>query len=385
MSRTDHQRPAILGGVPVRPQGAPDWPRRDAAIDAAFAALLETGDWGRYHGRHCSDLTQTLAEHLQSPHALLCSSGTVAVELALRGLGVGPGDEVILSAYDFKSNFTNVLQVGARPVLVDVREDNGQLDIDLLDSAVSGQSRCVIASHLHGGMVDMAALRDWSARRGISILEDACQATGASCDARPAGALGDVGVWSFGGSKLLTCGRGGVVFTRRDDVAQRIRLQQERGNTAYPLSEMQAAVLSPQLKNLTRDHRQRSQAVAYLVPQLRRFGLEPLTLPTTAADPAYYKLGLQLQPGAINGLDRDRLVAAMRAEGIALDTGFAPLHGIHARSRFRVAGTPEHADRFAARLLTLHHPILLENDEALDQIPSALERIERCAEELLAR
>lgn len=109
----------------------------------------------------------------------------------------------------------------------------------------------MLASHLHGTLADMAAITRWAASRGVLVLEDACQVPGAVVGGMPAGAWGDASVLSFGGSKLLTAGRGGgVVLTNRDDVFQRLRIAGERGNLIYPLSELQAAVLIPQLSRL---------------------------------------------------------------------------------------------------------------------------------------
>ena len=375
-------RPSLLGGRPICPQGPPDWPPQDPETDAALRALIDTGNWGRYHGPHCISLTKALGEYLNSPHVQLCASGTAAVEMALRGLGVGPGDEVILAAYDFKSNFTNVVHVGAKPVLVDVCPDDRQMDVAQLDAAVSSQTRCVITSHLHGGLVDMPALLAWSEAHEIPILEDACQASGASLDGRACGTLGDVGVWSFGGSKLLTAGRGGATFTRRDDVAQRIKLQMERGNSAYPLSEMQAAVLAPQLQSLPDRHRRRAEAVATLRPALIEHGLLPLDADAGHGDPAYYKLGLKYDSARFGDLDRDRFAEAMRAEGIAVDAGFRALHRTHARSRYRAAGSLTNAEVTEHDILTLHHPVLLGNDDDLGQIVTAVQRIHRHAEAL---
>ncbi|MBS0260998.1 MAG: aminotransferase class I/II-fold pyridoxal phosphate-dependent enzyme, partial [Planctomycetes bacterium] len=108
--------PVVLGGAPVRPAGPPPWPVRDPAVDQAVAQALADGSWGRYHGPHVAALTRQLAEFHQVAHVVLCASGTAAVELALRGAGVGPGDEVLLAAYDFKGNFQDVLAVGGVPV-----------------------------------------------------------------------------------------------------------------------------------------------------------------------------------------------------------------------------------------------------------------------------
>src|SRR6516165_4174145 len=140
------ERPAILGGTAIRPEGPPDWPLPDAAVAARVRRALEDGSWGKYHGPHIAELTDLLTEYHQVAHAIPCASGTAAVELALRGLAVGPGDEVLLAAYDFKGNFQDVLAVGAVPVLVDVRPDNWNIDAALIAGAVSPKTKAIVVS-----------------------------------------------------------------------------------------------------------------------------------------------------------------------------------------------------------------------------------------------
>ncbi len=385
--------PALLGGSPVRPQGPPVWPRRTAETDAVLESLRDSGEWGRYHGPHSARLISALSHSLQQDHVQLCSSGTAAVELALRGCQVGPGDEVILSAYDFKANFTNVVLLGAVPVLVDCRGDDAQIDVAAIEAAITEKTKAIIASHLQGGLVDMLALREIADRRGIAIIEDVCQAPGTVVAGRPTGAWGDVSTLSFGGSKLVTAGRGGAVLTSRPEMAQRIRLYTQRGNEAYPLSEMQAALLLPQWHSLDRDNAARAEVVDELhdLPGLtpfrsgatsvafrsvkgRSFAEQKTTLQT-----AYYKLGFWYAPTAFDGLPRDRFCRAMRAEGIALDPGFAGLHQIHARRRFRAVGDLPNGTRACASVVMLHHPLLLEGPSAARDFRAALDKIARHA------
>ncbi len=388
-----HDSPALLGGTPVRPDGPPVWPRRTDETDAVLESLRESGDWGRYHGPHSTRLVSAVAESLHLPHVQLCASGTAAVELALRGCQVGPGDEVILSAYDFKANFSNVLLLGAVPVLVDCRADDAQLDVATLETAITVKTKAVIASHLQGGLVDMAALREIADRRGIAVIEDVCQAPGAVVAGRPAGAWGDVATLSFGGSKLVTAGRGGAVLTSRPEIAQRIRLYTQRGNEAYPLSEMQAALLLPQWACLEQDNAARAEVVAELhdLPGLTPFGTSvafrsakgrSFAEQKTTLQHAYYKLGFWYAPTAFDALPRQRFCQAMRAEGIALDPGFAGLHQIHARRRFRAVGDLPSATRACAGIVMLHHPLLLEGASAAREFRAALDKITRHASHL---
>jgi dTDP-4-amino-4,6-dideoxygalactose transaminase len=365
--------PALLGGPPVRPQGPPDWPPADEAVRAALLAAWRDGSWGKYHGGHVRRLEERLAANHRVEYALTCGSGTFAVELALRALKVGPGDEVVLAAYDYPGNFLAVHAVGATPVLVDLDADNWNLSAERLAEALGPATRAVIASHLHGGLVPMREVTELAAARAVRVVEDAAQAPGAKVQGRPAGAWGDVGVLSFGGSKLLSAGRGGAVLTRHADVHQRARLHLHRGNAVCPLSELQAAALLPQLDALPARHAARLRAGRLLTDRLRQVpGLRPFHN-RTEGEPAYYKLGLQLDASRF-GVTRERLVAAVRAEGVALDEGFRALHVGRSPSRLRRAGPLAEAERAGAGTVVLHHPVLLGGDADLEQVAVALQK-----------
>src|SRR6266404_4459191 len=152
------QLPALLGGLPIRPEGPPAWPVPDDAVLAALRNAYADGSWGQYHGPHVEKLEERLAAYHGVPFALTCASGTFAVETALRALKVGVDDEVILAAYDYEGNFLCVHAVGAQPVLVDVAESNWNVDLGQLNVALGPKTRVLIASHLHGGMVPMREL-----------------------------------------------------------------------------------------------------------------------------------------------------------------------------------------------------------------------------------
>lgn len=379
----EHQNdlPAILGGAPVRPQGPPPWPLNDDAVREALERCFADGSWGKYHGPNCERLVEAIKQWIGCEHAILCSSGTAAVELALRGLVVGPGDEVILAAYDFKANFTNVLTVGATPVLVDVRPDNWNIDVAQVHAAISEKTKAIIVSHLHGGFADMRAFYDISRRSNVPVIEDVCQMPGATIQGERAGRWGDVAVHSFGGSKLLTAGRGGALTTHHPDIAQRIRRYTQRGNEAYPLSELQAAVLLPQLKALKSRNRKRADNVDRLIELLGDIaGLRMFQNPDEpGCDPGYYKVGFQYDPAAFAGLSRDDFACAMRAEGIALAPGFRALHLIHSKRRYRAVGKLSNATKADEGVLTLHHPVLLEDEPAMAQIAAAVGKIRQAA------
>jgi perosamine synthetase len=365
---------AIDGGEPAYSSPPPAWPLPDDEIQLALQRAYSDGSWGKYDGPNVERLVNALVETHSTEFMLPCSSGTIAVEIALRGLRLGPGDEVILGGYDFPGNFRAIEAVGAVPVLVDVEAGNWCLDPELVEAAVSPQTRALMVSHLHSGIADMQRLRAVADRHGMAVIEDACQAPGARVQGRVAGTWGDVSVLSFGGSKLLTAGRGGVVMTGREDIWQRAKIFCERGNLAFPLSELQAAVLLPQLQKLADRNATRRRNVAELLTQLastvgvRFVGANPLD-----SVPSYYKLAWRFSSDECGGWSRENFIAAVQAEGISLDSGFRGF--VRRGNRCRRFGTLTNSEQAASSALLLHHPVLLESEEKVQQVAVGISKV----------
>lgn len=367
--------PAILGGDPIRPEGPPGWPLPDPEVQLALEAVYSSGDWGRYEGERVEQLLEELRALHNVSHVLTCGSGTFAVELALRALKVGRGDHVILSAYDYPGNFLTVHALGAMPILIDVHPQNWNLDPDHLRGAITPQTKAILVSHLHGGLVPMREVMRIASDHGVPVLEDAAQCPGASLEGRMVGTWGDVGTLSFGGSKLLTAGRGGAILTNDKAIAQRARLAQMRGNVVNPLSELQAAVLMPQLKKLFDRNDQRLNAARLLAHQISDVpGIKLFENSTANVRPAYYKVGFQFDEESF-GVKRERFTQAISAEGIAWDEGFRSLHVQRSESRFIRGCSLTEADRAHQGCVILHHPILLGAEAELKQISDAVHRI----------
>jgi dTDP-4-amino-4,6-dideoxygalactose transaminase len=346
----------------------------DDDILRALQSAYQDGSWGRYHGGHVARLEERLAGYHHTSHALTCGSGTFAIELALRALKVGPGDEVLLAAYDYGGNFLSVHAVAATPVLIDVASGNWNLDPAHLEAAITPATRAIIASHLHGGVVPMQEVMAVAQRHGLAVIEDAAQMPGAIIKGRKAGTWGDVGVLSFGGSKLLTAGRGGALLTSSPGIYQRARVALHRGNVVCPLSELQAAALLPQLDRLDQRNAARQRAVGLLRDGLQDIpGLHPFVNAVNSS-PGYYKVGFQLD-AAHFGVARDGFLAAIRAEGIAFDEGFRALHIGRSPGRFRTAGPLPEAERAHHGVVILHHPVLLGSEADLRQVVQAVRKV----------
>jgi len=339
------------------------WPPYDAEIAALLNEMGADGSWGHYSGTQGARLREALEEMHGRQHVRLTSSGTVAVELALRGVGVQAGDEVILAAYDFAGNFRCIERIGARPVLVDVSPHTLALDNTQLDMAHSPSVRAVLVSHLHSGLAPMSEICHWAEQQGVTVVEDACQAPGAWVDGRIAGAWGSASVLSFGGSKLLTAGRGGAVLTEDAICMQRMKVYAEGGNDAYPLSELQSAVLIPQLDKLASRNRRRRKAVARLVGE---FGESPcwefLGDPTALDGPSYFKVAWNWHRQTNHG-SRNEFLAVAQSRGLPMDAGFRGF-ARRGQRRCRRVGDLPHARQWAESLIVMHHPWLI-SDETL--------------------
>ena len=287
-----------------------------------------------------------------------------------------PGDEVILAAYDFPGNFRAIEAVGARPVLIDVDPNTWSLDAEKLTGELSPKDcdriRAIVVSHLHGGLADMRAIMAIARQRGWQVVEDACQQPGALCDGRLVGTWGDVGVLSFGGSKLLTAGRGGALITSDPAIHQRAKIYAQRGNDAFPLSELQAAVLRPQLAKLQERNQIRTDQVEAILdslgptaPWLRAVAKR------SGSQAAYYKLAWSYLPAEDDEQRREELLTALAVEGVPIDAGF---RGFTRRgeSRCRQTGSLENSKRLSRSTILLHHPLLLAQKETALQVAAAL-------------
>jgi dTDP-4-amino-4,6-dideoxygalactose transaminase len=206
-------------------------------------------------------------------HGIGVANGTDALHLALRALGIGPGDEVITVANTFVATAMAIVQAGATPVFVDVRPEDYNLDVSLLEGAITKKTKAIIPVHLYGQPSDMDPIREVARRHGLKVVEDACQAHGAMYGGRPTGSLGDAACFSFYPSKNLGAyGDGGAVVTDDPEVARRVRLLrnygQQRKNefqlAGYNsrLDTVQAAVLLVKLKRLAVWNEARRSAAA---------------------------------------------------------------------------------------------------------------------------
>jgi dTDP-4-amino-4,6-dideoxygalactose transaminase len=251
----------------------------------------EVIDSGRFIlGPNVRALEEEVAAAVGSRHAIGVANGTDALELALDALGIGPGDEVVTSAYTFYATAEVVARRGAVPVFADIDPATFCLDPVAAEAAVTPQTRAVMPVHIYGQPADLGAFRELADRHGIALIEDAAQAFGASFEGRQAGAVGDVATFSFFPTKNLPAmGDAGMIVTSSDELAERLRMLRFHGSrdkrvfeyvgVNSRLDELQAAILRRFLREVDGwNDRRRAAADRY-----RELGLgKRVTLPPEA-------------------------------------------------------------------------------------------------------
>ena len=245
----------------------------EAVLDVLRSGMLAMG-------RRTAEFEEAWAAYCGVRHAVFMSNGTVALEAILRALGIGPGDEVITVSFTFNATVSAILQVGARPVFVDIRAEDFCIDPDQVEAAVTPHTKAIMPVHLYGLMEDMEPLAAIAERHGIPLVEDAAQAHGATYRGRPAGQFGPA-MFSLYATKNLMTGEGGFATTDDDAVADLIRLYRNHGmrvryhheslGTNLKPTDLAAALGLAQLARLDERTEQRRRNAARLAEGLRGY------------------------------------------------------------------------------------------------------------------
>ncbi len=314
------------------------------SIRSALDHLTTSGGYQTYAGEHGNALARDLSLLHDGAGVLLTSSGTAALEIALRAAKIGPGDEVLLSSYDYPGNFWAIERVGARPVILDVEPNGWNIDLQLLEQAISEPNaiRGMIVSHLHGQLQEIAMLRSWCDQHGLLLVEDSCQAIGARINGRSSGTTGHVGIASFGGGKVLSAGRGGCLLIHDEELLLRARVAAGAGSGPYAMSELQAVVVASQLRWLPEINAACFNYFQHLTGQLQAIENSEFQHLCPAFNlirpdgertqqPTFYQCGWLLAP-SVASLDRARFVENLSQAGLLVGMGFP---GFHRRSSRR--------------------------------------------------
>lgn len=363
-------------------------------IDEREFERVRTALGGRLQGDgpFCRKVERRLADLLGTERALLATSCTHALELALLALGVGPGQEVICPSFTFVSTANAILRVGAVPVFADIEDTTLGLDPRDVEPRITPRTTAIMVVHYAGLAPDMESLLELARSRRIYVVEDAAQGLGGSYRGRALGTLGDAGCFSFHETKNVTCGEGGALVFRDPAVAQRAEIMREKGTnrsaflrgevdkytwvsegSSYILSDVLASILDAQLDKFAEIQSRRAAVIGHYRDGLAEWARDhevrlPQPLPDRAASEHCFYLLFPNESG------RDRALAELRRQGVLATFHYVPLHSSpHGRS---LAGPDLHlpvTERVASTLLRLPlHPQLSEAE--VERVVTAVRR-----------
>lgn len=342
---------ALLGGRPVRNRPFPAYNTIGAEEKAAVAQVLDSGVLSQFLGTWSPDFyggprVQTLEraweEHFGVRHAVSVNSATSGLYAAIGAAGIGPGDEVIVSPYTMSASATAALVYGGVPVFADIDPDSFCVSAATIRPLITPRTRALIVVDIFGHPADMNPIMALAEEFGLTVIEDAAQAPGAAYKGRPAGTLAHMGVFSLNYHKTIHCGEGGVVVTSDSRLADRLALIRNHAEAVvakkgtqdlvnlvgfnYRMTEIEAAIAAEQLKKLAGLVASRQVAAALYDQHLR--DLPGLTVPSVAEGVrhGYYVYAMKYDANVV-GIERQRFVDAVQAEGIQMSAGYVePLY-----------------------------------------------------------
>lgn len=397
---------ALFGGSPVRTRPFSTWPVFGPEEEARLLRTLRSGRWGRLQGSEVAEFEQRFAATHGCRHGIAVANGTVSLRIALLAAGIHAADEVIVPPYTFISTASAVIEANAVPVFADIDLHTFSLDPAAAEAAITPRTRAIIPVHFAGQPADMDSIMALAARHGLSVIEDAAHAHGASYRDRPAGSLGHLASFSFQSSKNMTAGEGGIITTNDDALAEACRSIHNCGRVPdgvwyehhvvsgnYRLGEFQGAVLSCQLDRLGDQTRTRDRNGRELASRLARLpGLHPQVRPADCTRHSYHLFMLRID-GAAFGAPRAAVIGALQAEGVPCSAGYGfslprqPLFRNKAFGPF-LAGVSDALDYTAVRCpnsdvicaeqgIWLEQHLLLGSPDDTDDIARAFEKVHR--------
>jgi dTDP-4-amino-4,6-dideoxygalactose transaminase len=296
-----------------------------AEVNEAVAAVLASGAY--IGGPNVQNFEREFAEYIGASECVGCNSGTDALYLALKVLNIGPGDEVITTPFTFIATAETISAVGAKPVLVDVDPHNYNIDLHLIEAAITPRTKAIMPVHLFGMPVDMTALMAIADRHRIKVIEDCAQSTGATWQGHKTGNIGHIGCFSFFPTKNLGgVGDGGAVTLNDANLAADLRMYREHGSRVRyyheviginsRLDALQATVLSIKLRYLDKWNQQRVLVAQQYGEMLSGLAEVALPQPSSGGVSVWNQYTLKILGEADRGERRDRIRAELQAAGV---------------------------------------------------------------------
>ena len=316
------------------------WPSFTAEEAEAVQRVLLSNKVNYWTGQECREFEKEFASWTGTAYAVALANGTLALDVALKALGVGPGDEVVVTPRTFMASVSCVVNVGATPVFADVEADSGNLSAAAIARVLTPRTRAVICVHLGGWPCDMDLIMALAEQHGLKVIEDCAQAHGAHYKGRPVGSIGHVGAWSFCQDKIMTTGGEGGMVTTNDESLWRamweykdhgksheavfkrehppgFRWVHESFGTNWRMLEMQAVIGRIQLRRLADWTALRTRHAEALWAACRPHAAVRVPVLPEGSVHAHYKCYVYVQPERLApGWDRDRIVNAIQALGV---------------------------------------------------------------------
>lgn len=326
---------AITGGKPIRKTPFTAWPAFTAEEARGVQKVLASRNWGGFPfpNKLADDFARKFAKFHGAKYGLAVANGTIAIEVALKAIGIEPGDEVIVPAYTWEGTVGPVLLLNAVPVFVDVDPANYCLDARLIEAAITPRTRAILPVHLAMRFADLDEICRIAKARNLTVIEDCAHAHGGKWRGKGAGATGDIGCFSFQSSKLMTSGEGGGVITSNLEYYERAQSYTNCGRASatdesrqrligfnYRITEFQAAILAAQLARLPKQAKVRQANMDYFRKRLRGTpGLAFLPKDERQTRTAAYQFVFKYSPEHFGGIPRSALLGALQMEGIPCD------------------------------------------------------------------
>jgi len=401
LKNSSDDRLAIFGGPKTMTRETPQWPFFDEVDREALNRVLESRVWGGYH-ESVKELERRFAEFHGAEHGIALANGTVSLEIALTASGIKPGDEVIVPPITFVASATAVARVGAVPVFVDIDPQTLNLNPDLVEQNITARTRAIIGVHFAGHPIDLDRLVELCRQRDLILIEDCAHAHGAQWHDQRIGSFGSFGSFSFQASKNMTAGEGGMLITNDAELAERARAISNQGRrtggqwyehqtlgTNARLTGFQAILLLNQLERLPQQLATRMERAARLREKLATIdGLSPTPamLDERVTVHGYHLFSMRFDYAAWRGAARERIIEALQAEGVPVTAGYP--HPIYRNDLFKnhehvVHPCPE-AESYCETSIWLPHNALLADETWIDDVVTAIEKVQNSASELTA-
>lgn len=373
----------------------PRWPYADEKEETAVIEVLKSVNWWRNAGNKVKAFEKEFAEYHQCREGITVANGTIAIEIALKSLGIGENDEVILPAFTFYSTVSAVLAVKAIPVIVDVYPDTFCIDTEQVEKAVNSKTKAIIAVHMAGNIADMDNINNIAKKHNLYVIEDAAHAHGAEYKGKKAGSLGTCSTFSFQNAKLMTAGEGGIILSNDSELIHNALLQsncgREEGDTTYQhvlvgtnarLSEVQGAILQAQLSRLDEQICLREKNYQHLSELLEEVpGIQLQKIDEHMTVNSHYMIMFYYDKKYFKDRTRDEFVKYLKELGIPANRSYESIHRLPIfkkldKKAWRIIGVAgedlefhcTNSESISNEVVCLGHNILLGDNEIIESI-----------------